>query len=443
MITAINMGDENLSEKANRLHRAYHGKIQVLPKVPVRDRSDLSIWYTPGVAEPCKEIKEDKEKVYEYTNKGNTVAVISDGTRILGLGDIGPLAGLPVMEGKSLLFKHFGGVDAFPIMIDTKNPDKFIEVVKLIAPSFGGVNLEDISSPKCFYILDRLRKELDIPVWHDDQQGTATVVLAAVINSLKIVGKKIGDIIVASFGAGAAGYAVIKLLIEAGVEPGNIRVVELVNREPTVLHQHMNLDRLFPYRGCLLRKTNRDNVMGGPEEALKDADVLISFTCPGPGVIKKEWIARMNDDAIVFPLANPVPEILPEEAKEAGARIVGTGRSDYPNQINNSLGFPGIFRGALDVRVTTITDSTAVGAAYELARVGEEEGLEEDKILPTMNSWEVFAREAAAVAIAALEAGVARKYVTWDEEYEHARALIEKSRMSLKVLMDEKIIKEV
>jgi len=440
---AINMGDENLSEKANRLHQAYQGKIQVLPKVPVRDRSDLSIWYTPGVAEPCKEIKEDKEKVYEYTNKSNTVAVISDGTRILGVGDIGPLAGLPVMEGKALLFKHFGGVDAFPIMIDTKNPDKFIEVVKLIAPSFGGVNLEDISSPKCFYILDRLRKELDIPVWHDDQQGTATVVLAAMINALKIVGKKLEDVIVTSFGAGAAGYAVIKLLIEAGVDPGNIRVVELVNREPTVLHQHMDLARLFPYRGCLLRKTNRDNVMGGPEEALKDADVLISFTRPGPGVIKKEWIAKMNDDAIVFPLANPVPEIWPEEAKEAGARIVGTGRSDLPNQINNSLGFPGIFRGALDVRATTITDSMAVAAAYELARIGEEEGLSEEKILPTMDNWDVFPREAAAVAIAALEAGVAKKYVTWDEEYEHARNMIENARKSLKVLMNEKVIKEV
>jgi len=434
------MSKEDLVKKASELHAKYRGKIQSLPKVPVRGMEDLSVWYTPGVAEPCKEIKEDKEKVYEYTNKGNTVAVISDGTRILGLGDIGPLAGLPVMEGKSLLFKHFGGVDAVPIMVDTKNPDKLIEVVKLIAPSFGGINLEDISSPKCFYILDRLRKELDIPVWHDDQQGTATVVLAALINALKVVGKKLEDVIVASFGAGAAGYAVIKLLIEAGVDPGNIRVVELVNREPTVLHQHMDLARLFPYRGCLLRKTNRDNVMGGPEEALKDADVLISFTRPGPGVIKKEWIAKMNDDAIVFPLANPAPEILPEEAKEAGARIVGTGRSDYPNQINNSLGFPGIFRGALDVRARTITDSMAVAAAYELARVGEEEGLQEDKILPTMNSWEVFVREAAAVAIAALEAGVARKYVTWDEEYDHAQALIEKSRMSLKVLMDEKII---
>ncbi|MCD6276437.1 MAG: NADP-dependent malic enzyme, partial [Thermoplasmata archaeon] len=270
------MSKEDLVKKASELHAKYRGKIQSLPKVPVRGMEDLSVWYTPGVAEPCKEIKEDKEKVYEYTNKGNTVAVISDGTRILGLGDIGPLAGLPVMEGKSLLFKHFGGVDAVPIMVDTKNPDKLIEVVKLIAPSFGGINLEDISSPKCFYILDRLRKELDIPVWHDDQQGTATVVLAALINALKVVGKKLEDVIVASFGAGAAGYAVIKLLIEAGVDPGNIRVVELVNREPTVLHQHMDLARLFPYRGCLLRKTNRDNVMGGPEEALKDADVLIS-----------------------------------------------------------------------------------------------------------------------------------------------------------------------
>ena len=435
--------NEEIKEKAKYLHKFFRGKIQTLPKVPVRDMKDLSVWYTPGVAEPCKEIKEDKEKVYEYTNKGNVVAVVSDATRILGLGDIGPLAGLPVMEGKALLFKHFGGVDAFPIMIDTKNPDKFIETVKLIAPSFGGINLEDISSPKCFYILDRLRKELDIPVWHDDQQGTATVVLAAVINSLKIVGKKLEDVIVASFGAGAAGFAVIKLLIEAGVDPGNIRVVELVNRQPTVLHQHMDLARLFPYRGCLLRKTNKDNVMGGPEEALEDADILISFTRPGPGVIKREWIEKMNDDAIVFPLANPVPEIWPDEAKEAGARIVGTGRSDFPNQINNSLGFPGIFRGALDVRASTITDSMAVAAAYELARVGEEQGLSEDKILPTMDDWDVFAREAAAVAVAALEAGVARKYVTWEEEYEYAKGLIEYARNSLKVLMDEKIIKEV
>ncbi len=437
------MENEDISEKAKSRHAQYRGKIQVLPKVPVKDRKDLSIWYTPGVAEPCKEIKEDHEKVYEYTNKGNTVAVISDGTRILGLGDIGPLAGLPVMEGKSLLFKHFGGVDAFPIMIDTKNPDKFIEVVKLIAPSFGGINLEDISSPKCFYILDRLRKELDIPVWHDDQQGTATVVLAAVLNALKIVGKKLEDVVVASFGAGAAGFAVIRLLIEAGVSPGNIRVVELVNRVPTVLHQHMDLARLFPYRGCLLRKTNKDNVMGGPEEALKDADILISFTRPGPGVIKKEWIEKMSDDAIVFPLANPVPEIWPDEAKEAGARIVGTGRSDFPNQINNSLGFPGIFRGTLDVRATTITDSMAVAAAYELARVGEEEGLHEDKILPTMDNQDIFPREAAAIAVAALEAGVARRYVSWDEEYENAKRIIENSRESLKVLMDNGIIKEV
>ncbi len=438
--SVIKMSSEDIEEKAKRMHEFYRGKIQTMPKVPIHDRKDLSIWYTPGVAAPCKEIKEDPEKVYEYTNKGNTVAVISDATRILGLGDIGPLAGLPVMEGKSLLFKHFGGIDAFPIMIDTKNPDKFIEVVKLIAPSFGGINLEDISSPKCFYILDRLRKELDIPVWHDDQQGTATVVLAAVLNALKIVGKKLEDVVIASFGAGAAGFAVIRLLVEAGVNPGNIRVVEVVNREPIVLNQHMDLARLFPYRGCLLRKTNKDNVMGGPEEAVKGADILISFTRPGPGVIKKEWIEKMNDDAIVFPLANPVPEIWPDEAKEAGARIVGTGRSDFPNQINNSLGFPGIFRGALDVRATTITDSMAVAAAHELAKVGEEEGLSEDKILPSMDDWDIFAREAAAVAVAALEAGVGRKYTTWDEEYELARKMIGNSRESLKVLMDKKLV---
>ena len=437
------MTDENIKEKALRLHSAYRGKIQTLPKVPVRDRNDLSIWYTPGVAEPCLAIKEDTESVYQYTNKGNTVAVVSDGTRILGLGDIGPLAGLPVMEGKSLLFKHFGGVDAVPIMLDTKNPDKFIEVVKILAPSFGGVNLEDISSPKCFYILDRLRKELNIPVWHDDQQGTATVVLAAVLNALKITGKKLEEVIVASFGVGAAGFAVIRLLVEAGVDPGNIRVVEMVNREPTVLHQHMDLARLFPYRGCLLRKTNKDNVMGGPEEALKGADVLISFTRPGPGVIKKEWISKMNHAAAVFALANPVPEIWPDEAKETGAKIVGTGRSDFPNQINNSLGFPGIFRGALDVRATKITDGMAVAAAHELAKIGEEEELSEDKILPTMDDWKIFAREAAAVAVAALEEGVARKYITWDEEYEHALGIIENSIESLKLLVDNGRIKEV
>ncbi len=432
---------KDISEKALKLHAFYRGKIQTLPKVPVRGREDISVWYTPGVAEPCKEIREDPQKVYEYTNKGNVVAVVSDGTRILGLGDIGPLAGLPVMEGKSLLFKLFGGIDAVPVMLDTRNPDKFVEVVKIIAPTYGGINLEDISSPKCFYILDRLRKELDIPVWHDDQQGTATVVLAAIINALKIVGKKLEEVVIASFGAGAAGFATIKLLIEAGVPPGNIRVVELVNREPRVLHQHMDLARLFPYRGCLLRKTNKDNVMGGPEEALKDADILISFTRPGPGVIKKEWIEKMNDDAIVFPLANPVPEIWPDEAREAGARIVGTGRSDFPNQINNSLGFPGIFRGALDVRATTITDSMAVAAAFELAKAAEDKGISEDKILPTMDDWTVFAREAAAVAIAALEAGVARKYTTWEKEYEFAKNLIENAHKSLSLLFQEGMIR--
>ncbi len=432
---------EDIKKKALDMHRFYRGKVQVLPKVPVRNTADFGIWYTPGVAEPCREIAKDKEKVFEYTNKGNYVAVVSDATRILGLGDIGPHAGLPVMEGKALLFKHLGGVDAFPVMVDTKDPDKFIEVIKLIAPTFGGINLEDIASPKCFYILERLRKELDIPVWHDDQQGTATVVLAALINALKIVGKRMDEITVAALGVGAAGSATIRLLIQAGVKPGNIRVVELVNGVPTVLHQHMDLGRLFPYRGCMLRKTNADNIMGTTVDALRGADVLISFTRPGPGVIKKEWIREMNDDAIVFPLANPVPEIWPDEAKEAGARIVGTGRSDFPNQVNNSLGFPGIFRGALDVRAKTITDEMAIAAAYELAKVAEEQGLSEEHILPSMQDWEVFPREAAAVATKAVEQNIARIKTTWEKEYEYAKNIIEESRNSLKALMDKGVIK--
>ncbi|HID01135.1 MAG TPA: NADP-dependent malic enzyme, partial [Piscirickettsiaceae bacterium] len=340
----------------------------------------------------CREIARDPEKVYEYTSKGNLVAVVSDGSRVLGLGNIGALAGLPVMEGKALLFKHFGGVDAFPVMINEQDPDRFIEVVNAIAPTFGGINLEDIASPKCFYILERLREGLDIPVFHDDQQGTAAVVLAGLLNALKVVGKKIDEITIALFGAGAAGFATLRILTKAGVKPGNVRVVELVGGKPTVLTGDMDLEKLFPYRGWLLSKTNAEGITGGPEEAVRGADVLISFTKPGPGVIKPEWIARMNDDAIVFPLANPVPEILPEEAKRAGARIVATGRSDYPNQINNVLGFPGIFRGALDVRARTITDTMIIEASKAIASVVSDEELCEEYIIPSPLNTEVYPR---------------------------------------------------
>ncbi|MBO8174152.1 MAG: NADP-dependent malic enzyme [Thermococcus sp.] len=417
-----------LREKALSFHRNNfpgNGKIEVIPKVSLKDKHDLSLAYTPGVAEPCKEIAKNPDDVYEYTSKGNLVAVVSDGSRILGLGNIGALAGLPVMEGKALLFKHFGGVDAFPIMVNEQNPDKFIEIVKAIAPTFGGINLEDIASPKCFYILERLREELNIPVFHDDQQGTAAVVLAGLLNALKVVGKKLDEITIALFGAGAAGFATLRILTRAGIKPGNVRVVELVDGKPTVLTSDMDLEKLFPYRGWLLSKTNAEGITGGPKEAAKEADVLISFTKPGPGVIKPEWIARMNDDAIVFPLANPVPEILPDEAKKAGAKIVATGRSDYPNQINNVLGFPGIFRGALDVRARTITDTMIIEAAKAIASVVSDEELSEEYIIPSPLNPEVYPREARAVAEQAMKEGVARRKVSGEWVEEHTRKLRE------------------
>ncbi|KUH31830.1 malate dehydrogenase [Thermococcus celericrescens] len=394
-----------------------NGKIEVIPKVPLTGES-LSLAYTPGVAEVSRRVRENPEDAFEYTNRGNTIAVVSDGTRVLGLGDTGPLGALPVMEGKALLFKAFGGVDAFPLVVDEKNPDRLIEVIKAVSPSFGGINLEDISSPKCFYILERLRKELEIPVFHDDQQGTASVVLAALINSLKVVEKKPGEITVALFGAGAAGFATLRLITKAGIPPGNVRVVELVNGEPRILTPDLPLEEIFPYRGGLLEKTNAEGVEGGPEEALKGADVMISFTRPGPGVIRGEWVAGMADDAIVFPLANPTPEILPEEAKKVGARIVATGRSDYPNQVNNLLGFPAIFRGALDVRARTITDGMVIAAALAMAETIEPD---EDEIIPSPFHPDVHPRVARAVAEEAMRENVARIRVSGEEVEERLR----------------------
>ncbi|WP_297418869.1 NADP-dependent malic enzyme [Thermococcus sp.] len=394
-----------------------NGKIEVIPKIPLT-KETLSLAYTPGVAEVSRRITGSPEDVFEYTNRGNTVAVVSDGSRVLGLGDIGPLAALPVMEGKALLFKAFGGVDAFPLVLAEKDPERFIEVVKAVSPSFGGINLEDIASPKCFYILERLRGELEVPVFHDDQQGTASVVLAALMNALKVVGKQLDEILVVLFGAGAAGFATLRLLTKAGVKPGNVRVVELVKGEPKVLTADLPLGELFPYRGELLSKTNEEGVEGGPKEALNGADVLISFTKPGPGVIKPGWIERMADDAIVFPLANPTPEILPEDAKKVGARIVATGRSDYPNQVNNLLGFPAIFRGALDVGAKTITDGMVIVASEAMASVIEPS---EDEIIPSPFHPEVHLAVARAVAEEAMREGVARRKVKGAEVEERVR----------------------
>jgi malate dehydrogenase (oxaloacetate-decarboxylating) len=427
---------EKPGKDALKLHPFYKGKIEIAPKCIIRDFNDFAIWYTPGVAQPCKEIAKDPNKVYEHTNKGNAVAVVSDGTRVLGLGDIGPEAGLPVMEGKALLFKYLGGVDAYPICVETKDPDELISVVKLIQPSFGGVNLEDIAQPKCFYVLDRLRQEAHIPVWHDDQQGTAAVNLAGLVNALKIVGKKINEIKLSMIGAGAANTATLRLLLAAGVDPGKVVMADVNG----ILHpDRKDFDKNDPrYRFCQI--TNKDKRKGGIAEAMKGMDVVIALSASGPGVIKKEWIADMVKNPIVFVCANPVPEIWPWEAKEAGARIVATGRSDFPNQINNSLGFPGIFRGTLDVRAKTITDEMVIAAAYELAQTAQDRGIHEEYLIPTMEDWEVYPREAVAVGLKAIEQGLARVKPSKSELLEQATKMIKRARKQAEVLMDSHII---
>jgi len=412
-------------------HRFYRGKVEVLPKCAIRSLEDFAVYYTPGVAEPCLRIKENPDDAYEYTFKWNTVAVVTDGSRVLGLGNIGALASLPVMEGKALLFKYLGGVDAFPLPIAEQDEDKFIEIVKAISPAFGGINLEDLSTPKCFSILDRLKEELDIPVWHDDQQGTATATLAGLINALKLVGKKIEDVTIAIIGVGAANVATVRLLEKYGAKPENMILVD----SKGILGTHRD-DLKGTYKWELCLKTNGESRVGGIREALKGVDVVIAASKPGPGVIKKEWIKEMADNPIVFALANPVPEILPEEAKEAGAKIVATGRSDYPNQVNNSLVFPAVFRGVLTVRARTITDEMTIEAAKTLAKFAEENGLSEDYIIPTMTESEVFPEVATAVALKAIEQGVARIRLSRDEIYRECKEIIDKTQKKLAKLME-------
>jgi len=422
-------------EIASKLHSYYKGKVAVTPKCRVRDLHDFDIWYTPGVASPCTDIVKNPEMVYELTSKWNTVAVVTDGTRVLGLGDIGPQAALPVMEGKAIIYKYLGGVDAFPLCLDTKDPDKFIETVLLLHPSFGGINLEDIAQPKCFYILDRLRAESPIPVWHDDQQGTATVTLAALINALKVVGKNIEDVKIVFMGAGAANIRIADIIFQAGGDPkksimydskGPLHTKRADIKDNPSLKEKLNICRI----------TNAPGFEGPIAEALRGADVLIALSKPGPKTVKAEWISKMAKDSIVFVCANPVPEIWPWEAKKAGARIVATGRSDFPNQVNNSLGFPGIFRGALDVRAKTITDEMCIEAARELARTAEDKGLSQDYIIPSMDEWEVFPREAAAVGAKAIEQGIAGKVMTREELYKTAESIIKKARDQTKMLTE-------
>jgi len=427
-------------QDAMRLHPFYQGKIQVTAKCAIRSLDDFAIYYTPGVAEPCKAIEADKGKVYELTNKWNSVAVVSDGSRVLGLGDIGPEAGLPVMEGKALLFKYLGGVDAFPICLDTKDPDEIIQAVKWLQPSFGGINLEDIASPKCFYILDRLRAEMEIPVWHDDQQGTATVTLAGLINALRFVGKKIGDVIVSMIGAGAANIAISRVLFAAGARPENYIIVDSKGilhpgRKDLEQEQGQYIDK---WKLCQI--TNAERRTGGIAEALRGVDVCIALSKPGPGVIQPDWIKGMAEDAIVFACANPIPEIWPWEAEEAGARIVATGRSDFPNQVNNSLGFPAIFRGALDVRARTITDEMCIAAAHALAQSAEKRGLSEDNIAPTMWEAEAYINEAVATGMKAQEQGVARIRRSAEELRRSAETMIRGAQELTAFLMKEGLI---
>jgi malate dehydrogenase (oxaloacetate-decarboxylating) len=431
------------AETAMRLHPFYRGKVQIAAKCPVRDLGDFSVWYTPGVAAPCRAIHANRELVYEHTNKANCIAIVSDGTRVLGLGDIGPEAGLPVMEGKALLFKYLGGVDAVPLCLRTRDPEALIETVKLLEPSFGGINLEDISQPKCFRILDRLRAEMEIPVWHDDQQGSATVLLAGLLNALQVVGKDLQSIRIAMVGTGAANVATYRLLAASGVD---VRRIVACDTKGT-LHpkRHDIADRREEYRDKwrLCTETNADGVAGGIADALRGADVCIAFSASGPNIIRPAWVKLMAHDAIVFACANPTPEIWPWEAAEAGARIVATGRSDFPNQLNNSLGFPAIFRGTLDVRARTISDGMSIAAARELAQAARERGISHESILPGMDEWEVYPRVAVATAMKAQEEGIARLSKSAEQVYQEARLVIQRARDATRALMHEGIIPPV
>ncbi|WP_026671604.1 NAD(P)-dependent malic enzyme [Alkalihalobacterium bogoriense] len=401
-------------EEALHMHRVNRGKLESKSKVPVRNARDLSLAYSPGVAEPCKEIFDNVENVFEYTMKGNMVAVVSDGTAVLGLGNIGPEAALPVMEGKAVLFKSFAGVDAFPICLRTNDVDKIVETVKLLEPTFGGINLEDIAAPNCFVIEERLKKETNIPIFHDDQHGTAIVTLAGLINALKLSGKSLSEIKVVANGAGAAGIAIIKLLERMGV-----RDIIMCDSKGAIYD-----GRTFGMNSVkdeVAKFTNRDRKEGSLADVIKGTDVFIGVSVAGS--LTKEMVESMNEDPIIFAMANPVPEIMPEDAKEAGAKVIGTGRSDFPNQVNNVLAFPGIFRGALDVRATHINEEMKVAAVYAIADLISEDELTSDYVIPAPFDPRVAPAVAAAVAKTAMETGVARRQVDPEQVAETTRKL--------------------
>lgn len=432
-----------LSEKS---HQHYQGKIQTIPKTPVPAFNWFNVWYTPGVSKISTTIRDDNDTSFELSNRGNLVAVVSDSTRVLGDGDVTPPGGLGVMEGKAFLMKYIGGVDAVPLCINSKDengnpdPDRIIELVKMTQHSFGAINLEDISQPNCFKVLDTLRKECDIPVWHDDAQGTACVTLAGVINALKLVKKDISKVKIVLFGAGASNTTIARLLINDGADPSNLILFDSKGSLHTD-RKDIKSDERFYRQWELCETTNPDKVKT-MQEAMQDSDVLISLSKPGPDIIKPEWVSTMGDKPIVFACANPVPEIYPYHAKEAGAYIVGTGRGDFANQVNNSIGFPGILKGALMVRAKSITDNMAVAAAHSLADYAEKLGIEPENIVPTMEEAPVFPEEAAAVAMQAIKDGIARKDISYEEAYEKARHDIDEARNATNMLVEQDFIQQ-
>ncbi|MBT2729233.1 NAD-dependent malic enzyme [Bacillus sp. ISL-75] len=405
-----------LRDEALKMHKEHQGKVGIYSKVGVHNAKDLSLAYSPGVAEPCLEIYADENKVYDYTSKGNLVAVVSNGTAVLGLGNIGPKAAMPVMEGKAVLFKSFADVDAFPICLATTDTDQIVETVRLLEPTFGGVNLEDIAAPQCFEIEDRLRKACEIPVFHDDQHGTAIVTAAGLINALKLADKKIEDIRVAVNGAGSAGVAIVKLLLHMGVKD-----VILCDTKGIIYEgRPFGMNR---FKDEMAQMTNREQKQGTLADALIDADVFVGVSAAG--AVTKEMVSAMHRDPIIFAMANPVPEIMPDVAKEAGALVVGTGRSDFPNQVNNVLAFPGIFRGALDVRAKEINEEMKLAAVYAIAGLISEDELHADYVIPDPFDPRVAAQVATAVAYTAMETGVAQRIINVEEIKQRLSALEE------------------
>ncbi|EQB69850.1 MAG: malate dehydrogenase [Cuniculiplasma sp. C_DKE] len=439
------MNNEERTQHYNKLaveySRYYKGKIRNYPNVPISSVNDFSYWYTPGVAEVSRVINKNPDESFELTGRWNSIGIITDGTRVLGLGNVGPEAAMPVMEGKAMIFNLFGGVNAVPLPMRVSSGEEFIKVAMALEPSFGGYNLEDIESPKCFFVLRELQEKLSIPAWHDDQLGTACIILAGLINSLRIAGKKIPDTTVSLIGSGAANIAAAHLMIEAGFKPGNIIMVDSKGiLEP----ERTDLDKIMisnPWKYELALKTNEERRKGDIEESMEGVDIVVSAAKSQPGLIKPEWVRKMNRDPAIFALANPLPEIWPDDAKSAGAKVVATGRSDFPNQINNSLVFPGIFRGVLDARSRGVNFRIMVKAAYEIADYVKNP--DPDHIVPTMGDWELYPRVASSVARATVEEKLARKVNSKEGFYKTASEIITLNRENFEKMMKLNIVEKL